>query len=83
VAAEALCEAANSGLYDGYAASAGLPSCRAAVAGHFSQRLPPGRELSAADVYMTHGASGALSLALGALANQGVNVLLPRPGFPL
>jgi tyrosine aminotransferase len=32
---------------------------------------------------MAHGASQALSLALGALANPGANVLLPRPGFPL
>lgn len=32
---------------------------------------------------MTHGASQALSLALGAVANTGANVLLPKPGFPL
>ena len=32
---------------------------------------------------MTHGASQALSLALGAVANPGANVLLPKPGFPL
>jgi hypothetical protein len=83
IAAEALSEAACSGLYDGYAASAGLPSCRAAVAGYFSTRLPAAHALTAAEVFMTHGASGALSLALGAIANSGANVLLPRPGFPL
>ena len=40
------------------------------------------------DVFMTHGASQALALAFGAVANTStdgppVNVLLPRPGFPL
>ena len=83
LAAEALCEAVSSGLYDGYAASAGLPSCRSAIAKHFSERLPKEHALTTADVLMTHGCSAALSLALGSVANNGCNVLLPRPGFPL
>jgi tyrosine aminotransferase len=54
------------------------------VAAYHSARLPPGcRPLGAGDVLMAHGASQALSLALGAIANPGANVLLPRPGFPL
>ena len=84
---EALATAAHSGLFDGYAHSSGLPGCRAALAAHMSAQLPPSRSGNPAvrpcDVFMTHGASQALSLALGALANENVNVLLPRPGFPL
>jgi len=82
-AGEALAAAATAHLHDGYAHSCGLPSARAALAVQASSQLPPGLHVSAADVLMTHGASGALSLALSAIANTGCNVLLPRPGFPL
>ena len=86
-AAEALATAASSGLFDGYAHSSGLSACRAAVAAHHALRLPAASSgapaLTANDVLMTHGASQALSLALGAIANPHANVLIPRPGFPL
>ena len=83
-AADALATAAQSGLFDGYAHSSGLAECRAAVAAYHTARLPAGaKALGASDVLMTHGASQALSLALGAVANPGANVLLPKPGFPL
>jgi tyrosine aminotransferase len=90
---DALATAAQSGLFDGYALSSGLPACRAAVAAAAAAQLPVTQSgepaVLASDVFMTHGASQALALAFGALANTvgdgatPVNVLLPRPGFPL
>ena len=32
---------------------------------------------------MTCGCSGALDLAIGVLADEGQNILVPKPGFPL
>jgi alanine-synthesizing transaminase len=35
------------------------------------------------DIFITHGASEAIELCMTALANNGENVLLPTPGYPL
>ena len=67
--------------YNGYTASAGAPSARAAVASRYS--VPDRPALNVDDVFMTVGCSEALSHAIAALAIDKANMLLPRPGFPL
>lgn len=74
------CEVIRSSAANGYSLSMGSPEARAAVAARYSSSQSP---LSADDVFLAGGTSGALELAIGALANEGDNVLLPRPGFPL
>lgn len=65
----------------GYSPTNGLPQTRNAVAGRLLQdygiRYDPNRE-----IVITHGASGALHLALRALVNPGDEVMRPNPGFP-
>jgi tyrosine aminotransferase len=75
------CQVVRSGKHNGYTESMGDVEARRAVASRYS--LPSCAPLSEDDVVLTSGVSGALELALGALANEGDNVLLPRPGFPL
>ncbi|EGG20996.1 tyrosine transaminase [Cavenderia fasciculata] len=70
----------NSDKYNGYPPSIGYPSARAAVA-KFVQT--PSSPLSADDIILASGASGAIEIALTALLNQGDNVLVPQPGFSL
>lgn len=77
---DALCETLRSGRANGYSLSMGDFTARTAIAQRYSSSAS---HLSADDVFITSGASGALELALGALANEGDNVLLPSPGFPL
>ena len=67
--------------HNGYTASAGAPAARSAVAKRYS--LPDRPALRAEDVFMTIGCSEALSHVIAAMAVEGANVLLPRPGFPL
>lgn len=43
----------------------------------------PAAPLTADDVILCSGGSGALEMALTALVGEGDNVLVPRPGFPL
>lgn len=70
----------QSGKANGYSMSMGSVEARAAVAKRYSTLTSL---LSEDDVVLTSGASGALEIAIGALANEGDNILLPRPGFPL
>ena len=65
---------------NGYAHSAGTPTARAAVAKFMSS---PGAELTADDIIMASGGSGALEMAITALVDEGDNLLVPKPGFPL
>lgn len=67
--------------HNGYTASAGSATARAAVAMRYS--LPDRPPLRADDVFMTVGCSEALSHSFAAMAVEGANILLPRPGFPL
>lgn len=78
---EKFCDVVRSGRHNGYTKSMGSVDARVAVAERYS--LPSCAPLTADDVVLTSGVSGALELAIGALANEGDNVLLPRPGFPL
>ncbi|KAA8496774.1 Tyrosine aminotransferase [Porphyridium purpureum] len=79
-AEEALAQLVLGGTVNGYPPSMGVLESRRAVAEFFSTPLAP---LEARDVYLTAGGSGALELALGAVADPGDNVLVPQPGFPL
>jgi len=65
---------------NGYAPSSGLVSARKAIAMKYSSSSYP---ITENDVYIASGCSGAITLAVQALANPGDNVLLPRPGFSL
>lgn len=73
----AVTEALVSGKHDGYGGSAGTPSARAAIGATASPRA------AAENVFVASGASGALELALGVLLDEGDNLLVPAPGFPL
>jgi tyrosine aminotransferase len=70
------------GQHHGYTHSAGMEAARAAVASHFNRSVH-GKERTSRDVLLTSGVSGALELALSGLLNEGDNILVPCPGFPL
>ena len=66
--------------FTGYAHSAGLPEAREAVAAYATDLgAPTGPD----QVLMTSGASEAADLVLTALVEEGDEVLLPAPGYPL
>lgn len=65
---------------NGYPPSTGYQQSRQAVADKFTTPEAP---LSAQDVIITSGCSGALDMCIGVLCNEGDNILLPRPGFSL
>jgi aspartate/methionine/tyrosine aminotransferase len=66
--------------FTGYAPSAGLPEARRAVAAYATALGAP---TDPTQVLMTAGASEAADLVLTALVNEGDEVLLPAPGYPL
>ena len=66
--------------FTGYAHSAGLPEARTAVARYASSLGAP---TEPAQVLLTSGASEAADLVLTALVNEGDQVLLPAPGYPI
>jgi aspartate/methionine/tyrosine aminotransferase len=66
--------------HNGYLASAGIASAREAVAADYQQR---GVEISPERVLITTGTSEAIDLALNALVNEGEEVLVPLPTYPL
>ena len=63
-----------------YSPPLGLPQLRSAIADFYAQHY--GVQLSPQRVVVTPGASGALLLALGVLADPGDSVLLADPGYP-
>jgi len=63
-----------------YTVPAGIPELREAIAGHYRVRY--GTDVSAGRVLVTVGASGALALAFGVLAEPGDEFLLADPGYP-
>eukprot|EP00177_Eucheuma_denticulatum_P007079 GFKZ01012876.1.p1 GENE.GFKZ01012876.1~~GFKZ01012876.1.p1 ORF type:complete len:891 (-),score=105.03 GFKZ01012876.1:113-2785(-) len=79
-AVERFTEVIRSGKANGYTMSMGSLEARRAVAQRYTTEASP---LTADDVTLTAGTSGALEIAIGAIANEGDNVLLPQPGFPL
>ncbi|KAI9176084.1 hypothetical protein H9P43_006449 [Blastocladiella emersonii ATCC 22665] len=68
----------ESGRANGYPPAHGMEVARAAIAKRYATEAAP---LTPADVVIASGCSGALELAIGALANAGQTILLPRPGF--
>ena len=63
-----------------YTPALGLPQLREAIAGWYQTRH--GLTISPNRIIVTPGASGALLLVLGALLEQGKNVLMTDPGYP-
>lgn len=76
---EAVASALRDG-FTGYAHSAGLHAARTAVAAYASGLGAP---TIAEQVMITSGASEAADLVLTALVNEGDEVLLPAPGYPI
>ena len=65
---------------NGYLPSAGLLEAREAVAAEYSGR---GVDVSADRVLITDGTSEGIDIALNALVNEGDEVLVPSPTYPL
>lgn len=63
-----------------YTPALGLPQLREAITGWYQTRY--GLTISPNRIIVTPGASGALLLVLGALLEQGKNVLMSDPGYP-
>lgn len=76
---ETLERAARAGL-SGYSEPAGLPVLRESIARYYDQTF--GTQLNPERVFVTSGASGALSLATLALINPGDEILMPDPSYP-
>lgn len=72
-----------SGAAAGYVNACGAAAARESIASHHSRDLPPQDRVTADNVIVANGCSGALELALTALLDEGSVLLVPRPGFPL
>ena len=66
--------------HNGYLPSAGIPEAREAVAAEYVSR---GMPATAERVLITSGTSEAIDLALNALVDEGDEVLVPMPTYPL
>jgi alanine-synthesizing transaminase len=66
--------------YNGYVASTGIPTAREAVAADYTARGIP---VSPDRVLITTGTSEGIELALNALVDEGDEVLVPSPTYPL
>lgn len=81
-ALDAIEAALRSGKADGYPQSTGYPAARQAVADYFDESAAGGNwRLTADDVVLTHGTSGALEMCISVLADETKNVVFPRPLF--
>ncbi|KAL1924676.1 uncharacterized protein VTP21DRAFT_4330 [Calcarisporiella thermophila] len=65
---------------NGYPPAIGTEEARQAIASRYSR---PNAILCSKDIIVTSGTSGALDICFTALCDEGDNVLIPRPGFPL
>ncbi|KAJ8679485.1 hypothetical protein QAD02_015272 [Eretmocerus hayati] len=77
---DALHESLESQLYNGYAPSTGFEEARRAVAEYSSSEYV---NVDPKDVILCSGCSCALDLCITALAREGQNILIPRPGFSI
>jgi alanine-synthesizing transaminase len=66
--------------HNGYAPSPGIPAAREAAAADFTAR---GVHVSADRVLITSGTSEGIELALTAIVDEGEDVLVPTPTYPL
>ncbi|PAV88498.1 hypothetical protein WR25_07889 [Diploscapter pachys] len=80
VAVEAMKEAVESHMWDGYGPAVGAVAAREAVAQRYTHPEAP---VTADDVVLASGCSHALQMAIEAVAGPGDNILVPHPGFPL
>ncbi len=83
VTARPILEAGRDALARGctaYTPAAGLPSLREAISGHYLRQY--GLRISPERIFVTPGASGALSLLAQMLLNPGDGVLMTDPGYP-
>lgn len=63
-----------------YTVPAGIPELRSAISQHYTDRY--GVDVPAERILVTVGASGALALAFGALANPGDEFIMADPTYP-
>ena len=63
-----------------YTLAQGLPALRDAIAGHYARRH--GVDVDPRRIFITAGASGALTLACLLLVDEGAEVLMPDPTYP-
>ncbi|XP_063719814.1 tyrosine aminotransferase-like [Symsagittifera roscoffensis] len=77
---EALFDVIEKGNCHGYGPSDGFLVAKEAIAQFYSTDLYP---LSTNDIILTSSCSGAIDLAIGAVAEEGTNILIPRPGFSI
>jgi len=77
---QAIIQALMSKRNNGYGPSIGLQEAREAIAKRYSTKDSP---IAAKDIVIASGGSGAIALAIQALANPHDNILVPRPGFSL
>mmetsp|Transcript_87972 Transcript_87972/g.172084 ORF Transcript_87972/g.172084 Transcript_87972/m.172084 type:complete len:412 (-) Transcript_87972:164-1399(-) len=80
VVTEAIQDLLVSNTANGYLPSVGLGAARKSVAQYSSVE---GFPVDENDVILASGCSGAIELVLGALVDEGDNILVPKPGFPL
>ncbi|KAG0315850.1 hypothetical protein BGZ99_007228 [Dissophora globulifera] len=77
---DAIIKQLNSFQSNGYPPSTGYQHARQAVADKFTLPEAP---VTAQDIILASGCSGALDMCIAVLCNEGDNILLPRPGFSL
>lgn len=69
------------GKYDGYVDFSGLPETRRFLKDYYS--IKSNFPIDETDIFITHGCSLALWLAINVLVEHGENIIVPNPGFPL
>ncbi|CDW80599.1 tyrosine aminotransferase [Stylonychia lemnae] len=77
---EAMIESIKGETANGYTMSSGTLDARKAIVKKFSN---PEFPFTVDDVVLSFGCSGAIYNAVSALCEEGDNILVPRPGFPL
>ena len=77
----AAAEAAIEDGYTHYTPAAGIPEVRQGVAQHYSERI--GHQVEAAQVILTPGSKNILMFAIMALVDEGEEVIVPDPGYPI
>ncbi|MHB8507591.1 MAG: pyridoxal phosphate-dependent aminotransferase [Candidatus Dormibacteria bacterium] len=77
----AAAEAAIEDGYTHYTPAGGIPEVRAGVAAHYSRRI--GMEVAANEVILTPGSKNILMFAIFSLVEEGDEVIIPDPGYPI
>lgn len=80
IVSQAVSKVVLNGRCNGYPPASGDDSAKAALVKRYTTPEAP---LTANDIFITSGCSGALELVFGVLANEGDTILLPQPGFTL